>query len=371
MDIWIENLFNDHRKRSIPGFLIRSTAPINVEDELSTMVDRDRPTIQTIIDCLYQNSKTGNDLGLVIAMHGYNTGFQEGGRDGVLEGWYQPLCTYVNDDPSIHKQLDSLVFLGYRWPSESLKRKGLSTEALKALPLLLGILLYGGLIISIACLVLSIITHSFITVLFAVLGIVPFSIILSLFLLRVSLYFRDSYRATQFGVPDLVELIRQLDHGLVQRKVRDALTDEVLYAKISSKIQDIQDLEKETLIQIIQTISYKLSKKPDLEIDPDDAKFQQFIKTLRYDIPLQLSDEVLIKIVERLVLVESMENDAAMRFWRQHSIKLSFIGHSMGAQVTTQVIRILSDIFDPRSVGAIGNNTSEKILLHGWAEFFG
>ncbi|MEC4986017.1 MAG: alpha/beta hydrolase, partial [Oscillatoria sp. PMC 1076.18] len=45
----------------------------------------------------------------------------------------------------------------------------------------------------------------------------------------------------------------------------------------------------------------------------------------------------------------------AQRFWRENNrIKLSFIGHSMGGQVVTNVVRILSDIFDLRSVGNLG-----------------
>ncbi|MGC8710875.1 MAG: alpha/beta hydrolase [Leptodesmis sp.] len=48
--------------------------------------------------------------------------------------------------------------------------------------------------------------------------IIPVSIILALILLRLSTYFRDNYRATNYGVPDLVELIRQLDLAVVQMR---------------------------------------------------------------------------------------------------------------------------------------------------------
>lgn len=52
----------------------------------------------------------------------------------------------------------------------------------------------------------------------AFLSMIPVSIILAIILLRLSTYFRDSYRATNYGVPDLVELIRQLDLAIMQAR---------------------------------------------------------------------------------------------------------------------------------------------------------
>jgi pimeloyl-ACP methyl ester carboxylesterase len=42
----------------------------------------------------------------------------------------------------------------------------------------------------------------------------------TLILLRVVVYFRDGYRATSYGVPDLVEIIRQIDKKLGENKDR-------------------------------------------------------------------------------------------------------------------------------------------------------
>jgi hypothetical protein len=39
----------------------------------------------------------------------------------------------------------------------------------------------------------------------------------TLFLLRIAVYFRDGYRAASFGIPDLVEIIRQIDKKLAER----------------------------------------------------------------------------------------------------------------------------------------------------------
>ncbi|NJL62889.1 MAG: alpha/beta hydrolase [Methylacidiphilales bacterium] len=93
----------------------------------------------------------------------------------------------------------------------------------------------------------------------------------SAILLRSTIYFRDSYRAVNYGVPDLVELIRQLDNAIVEQS--PGVTREQKKKNLSNSFS------------------------------PSNSR-----------------------------------------------IKLSFIGHSMGAFVTTNVIRILSDVFDENSI---------------------
>jgi hypothetical protein len=40
-------------------------------------------------------------------------------------------------------------------------------------------------------------------------------------LLRFTVYFRDGYRATSYGIPDLVEIIRKIDRELDQKEEED------------------------------------------------------------------------------------------------------------------------------------------------------
>ncbi len=40
---------------------------------------------------------------------------------------------------------------------------------------------------------------------------------ITLFLLRIVVYFRDGYRATSYGIPDLVEIIRQIHKKLEEK----------------------------------------------------------------------------------------------------------------------------------------------------------
>ncbi|NJR51228.1 MAG: hypothetical protein HC780_18285 [Leptolyngbyaceae cyanobacterium CSU_1_3] len=44
-------------------------------------------------------------------------------------------------------------------------------------------------------------------------------------------------------------------------------------------------------------------------------------------------------------------------------IRLSFIGHSMGAFVVTNAVRILSDVFDPGSIGSLDVDNLKKVPL--------
>ncbi|HEY9618079.1 MAG TPA: hypothetical protein V6C64_14635 [Microcoleaceae cyanobacterium] len=360
MNILVENLFKDKRELVIPGFFIRSTAPDNVEDENIPMVDSDQPTIQDVIEVLYQNSATGSpDSGLVIAIHGYNTG-PDGSRDGVLEDWYQPLCTYVNQDQFIQQKKNSLVFLGYRWPSESLKRKNIRKDAFAALPILLRILAITGLLVAIVGLCTEFFTATPAAAALTISGTLGFAIVASLFLLRISVYFRDSYRATYFGVPDLVELIRQLDQGLVNRKVSETLTEESIYEKITDRIPATQAFDQSALLASLQIIRSELSKRSDLRIDQADPKFQYFLQVLKKRLPLAIDQTTLIEIITRIIAIEGLAYSAAQEYWQTHQIKLSFVGHSMGGHVTSQVIRVLSDVFDSRSVGTIGTDKVEK-----------
>ncbi len=362
MDILVENLFRDQdcRKLPIPSFFVKSTAPSNVEDDSSNLKDEDQPTIHDVVEQLYQNAKSGvKDSGLVIAIHGYNTG-ADLDTDGVREFWYKPLSTYINQDPFIQEKETGTVFLGYRWPSESLQKKTIRKEARKALPILLSILFYGGIAATIIFSILVGLTHSPVAIALTIISVISFSVVLTLYLLRISVYFRDSYRASTYGVSDLVELIRQIDQGLIERTVSETLSDQALYEKISSKISEIQAIAPSDVIKTFSAIRSTLSRYPDLNINSEDPRFQQFFKRLRKDVPSEIGDESLRQMLERLVLIESLELDAAQRYWQNHLIKLSFIGHSMGGHVTTQVIRILSDVFDPRSIGRLGEDHISK-----------
>lgn len=255
----------------IPGFFVVSTAQENVEDEeqsnlleAASMHEKQNlldgleflgdPTraIQHIADILYLKTKEGEeDAELVIVIHGYNTGLSS------VKNWYQNIWQYANKNISSQ----NTVFLGYRWSSEQFVTEKI-LSALKSLPVLLASLFYGGILgILLSLFMASQISLITFTLCFGISGFLA-TLILALILLRIFVYFRDSYRASNFGVSDLVELLRQLNKALFEKGLKE------------------------------------------------------------------------------------------------HKINLSFIAHSMGGFVTTNMVRTLSDVFDPASVGEL--NSSNK-----------
>ncbi|MBC1274855.1 alpha/beta hydrolase [Nostoc sp. UCD121] len=264
--------FKKTNQEKIPGYLVVSTAKLNVETEehnsnryLSLVANKklfninDRqaePSTQEMIEKIAKTLESSSEPEIIINIHGYSS------TPSDTEIGCKKIYEYINT--SI-QQPNKYIFIGYRWPSENPTKTDESgsfgqklINALSSLPILLAINLALGLTISIwsaiALLFLNILSNSavhFFTVMLILSGIVS-TIIFTLIILRLSTYFRDTYRATNYGVTDLVELIRQLDYTV---------------------------------------------KLP-----------------------------------------------------RNKRIKLSFISHSMGCFVVTNVIRILSDVFDVKSI---------------------
>lgn len=367
MDILIENLFQgvDCSKFKIPAFFVRSTAPTNVDDESEGLTpDTEQPTIDDIVKILYKNSRTSDDLGLVIAIHGYNTGTAKpSDLDSQREYWYKPLSNYVNQDAFINQKSSCSVFLGYRWPSESLKQKSIRKDAFEALPVLLKTLLFTGILVALIATVLLLFQHILWLVIFTLIGTFAATIVLTLYLLRISVYFRDTSRATSYGVPDLVEVIRQIDQGLISCRMFENFNEAGVFPRIAN-LPEVQAIDSQVLQENLKKI-FDFALRYDFllmrdDLDLQNPKLQRLYEALRQDIDPTIPDETLQKIIQELLDIKSLEYRKSERYWERRRIKLSFIGHSMGGHVTTQVIRILSDVFDPRSIGKLGNMQPEK-----------
>ncbi|MBE8986535.1 alpha/beta hydrolase [Nostoc sp. LEGE 12450] len=264
--------FKKTNQEKIPGYLVVSTAKLNVETEeqnsnryLSSVANKKlfnindgqvEPSTQEMIEKIAKTLESSPEPEIIINIHGYSS------TPSDTETGCKKIYEYIN---TAIQQPNKYIFIGYRWPSENPIKTDESgsfgqklINALSSLPTLLAINLALGLTISIwstiALLFLNILSNSavhFFTAMLILSGIVS-AIIFTLIILRLSTYFRDTYRATNYGVTDLVELIRQLDYTV---------------------------------------------KLP-----------------------------------------------------RNKRIKLSFISHSMGCFVVTDVIRILSDVFDVKSI---------------------
>ena len=271
---------------AIPGYFVMSSAPPNIEDAVEVSQDEAENTavgIAAIADDLWRILRQPGPRvapELTIVVHGYNT------RIKNVRAWYGKIFRYINLYDHAIATKSHQVFIGYRWPSETIKL-GRMGEILAALPPVPKALLAVGLLLVLAALI----THTALAkgtglgvaaAIAMTVGVLLVGLMASLVLLRLLVYFRDRYRATNFGVLDLVELLRQLDQAMVEKQALN----------------------------------------------------------------LQAQDP-------------SLTNEAAKKQARQQwqgsgrKIKLSFVGHSMGGLVVTNTIRILSDVFDARSIDKV------------------
>jgi hypothetical protein len=242
----------------IHGYLVKSTAPINVEDEndigipkaclqyfenenatnsdktnkktksnistlkeiatsfISPKKNSIPPTIDPdVISNIAEILANAESPEIVIKIHGYSTREDSiKANKGIIEQYYDMVEDINNsENNNVNKKF---VFLGYRWPSESpsFKLQNL-ISTFNALPILPRWILAGsffGISVSLALFLVDL----FIKASFMFFGIfsIVFSMIITLILLRVSAYFRDSYRANNYAASDLVELIRTLDENI-------------------------------------------------------------------------------------------------------------------------------------------------------------
>ena len=234
------------KRLATPIYFIESTAPYNVDDadersmEQEFQSPRIGPTLATqlhdanltpfrdsndAVKEIAQILASGTNPNLVIMVHGFNNP-----ERNVLE-MYAAAATAVDGDPVISARR-GLVCVGYRWPSESMGAPiGSSWRAMAALPRRVFLL---GLVLVAASLPLfywvwqtakEFTEHGFhlsqygwpfLAHASALAGWILLGLILMAILLRAIVYFRDNYRATNYGVPDLIQVIRAIDGEIVR-----------------------------------------------------------------------------------------------------------------------------------------------------------
>lgn len=209
----------------IPTYFIESTAPNNVDDidrETDAHADKDLPTqlkpIASSDDAVAQIAHdlvSGTEPNLVVMVHGFNN------PEPAVVKTYTAAAIAVNKDGKIAER-DGLVCVGYRWPSESMP-VGSSWRALPTLPRRIA---YAGIVFVLLSLWLfhrawEDIAHVFILAGWLLAGLIAMAI-----LLRAIVYFRDNYRASNFGVPDLIQIIRAIDEAVVEQRRRKGLSAE-------------------------------------------------------------------------------------------------------------------------------------------------
>jgi pimeloyl-ACP methyl ester carboxylesterase len=194
---------------AIPAFFIESTAPNNFDDKGAPPTTPDH-CVESAIDRIVEKLSEQDEPKLVITVHGFNSP-----REAVLSTYTKSFLS-VNQDAAIHNR--GVVCIGYRWPSERMGtpwRSGLAAAPL----FLIGTLFVALCAVFFVNFVLDIcgiwsFARIALTAVTAFMAVIP----ITLFLLRLIVYFRDGFRATTYGVPDLVELVRQIEARLSKRQ---------------------------------------------------------------------------------------------------------------------------------------------------------
>jgi pimeloyl-ACP methyl ester carboxylesterase len=214
---------------NIPIYFIESTAPDNVDDINKISTDT-LPHLELIPDSddavrqIAQDLAKGDSPNLVVMVHGFNNP-----KAAVLKT-YTAAAMAVNGDDKICDR-KGLVCVGYRWPSEKMGQPRVFTwGALPTLPtwiLVLGVI-FGALPfllyyfapdsshwpVDIFRHVRNLLGDHLVTMA----GLTFAGLVLTAALLRLIVYFRDNYRASNYGIPDLIQIIRAIDQEIVEQR---------------------------------------------------------------------------------------------------------------------------------------------------------
>jgi putative serine esterase DUF676 len=224
------------RRLNTPIYFIESTAPDNVDDtedvddagqEIPPELREELEYIEHSDDAVTAIAEVlanATDSNLVVMVHGFNNP-----EPDVLR-MYTGAAKAVNEDGAISER-NGLVCVGYRWPSEKMGTPFWASWS--ALPTFPTWVLYTGAAFVLVSLLLFYLARSgseglleFFAHLAIVFGWVLAGLILMTVLLRAIVYFRDNYRASNYGVNDLIQIIRAIDHEVVKQRGLKGLKEE-------------------------------------------------------------------------------------------------------------------------------------------------
>jgi pimeloyl-ACP methyl ester carboxylesterase len=222
----------------LPMYFIESTARDNIDDPAVPPPTSDvlKPIEDSdiAVKLIAQTLANGKNPNLVVMVHGFNNPYP-----AVLET-YTAAALAINGDDKIRAD-DGLVCVGYRWPSEKMGTPWRGTW--DAMPTLPTWLFYAGTALAVLpFLLFCLVSHylksqsiqlshdvigwiSFVVHLLTLAGLTLAGLVLTAALLRAIVYFRDTYRATNYGAPDLVQIIRAIDGELGNLRGRGKKND--------------------------------------------------------------------------------------------------------------------------------------------------
>ncbi|MBN3868773.1 MAG: alpha/beta hydrolase [Nostoc sp. JL33] len=326
------------------GYYLTSTATINVED-LSDVshTSGNSVELENIAKYLIKSSQPE----LVLHIHGY--------ANSESDAKIRYKQTYDDIKKLLHPTSKNHVFVGYRWPAENPKsdnpQPGTSKPitfldkvryALQALPTLL----LGTLIIS---LVFTFVTIFLLLWSNAASNFILTSLVITFISSVLGIFIRK--------VADATELLVIKIHGVILVFLALLIPAIGIYSPIFNNLNlflsAIIVISVFLLALVVTLMALRLStylrdrsRASNYGVMDLVKFFQELEKAILNEQNSRYSHFTQWKLVNE----EKIEGDKIR-------IKVSFIAHSLGCEVATQTIRILSDVFDPNAL----SNPSSKI----------
>jgi pimeloyl-ACP methyl ester carboxylesterase len=227
----MSDFFRAHRATTaIPTYFIESTAPDNVDDAAPEQPIRS-PDLEPINSDLAVREIAaalagGGNANLVVMVHGFNN------PEADVLNMYTAAATSIANDGAIAGR-KNLVCIGYRWPSEKIGTPAHGTwDALPTFPS--WILYLGAGLVAVPLVLFYLASVSWRTAgpigflhILTIAGLVLAGLVLTAALLRTIVYFRDIYRATNYGIPDLVQVIRAIDGEIIKLRGEGGASNDV------------------------------------------------------------------------------------------------------------------------------------------------
>ncbi|AVH68055.1 alpha/beta hydrolase [Nostoc sp. 'Peltigera membranacea cyanobiont' N6] len=300
----------------LPGYYVRSSATINVEDPPEPQQHNDNvDKIKEIAEYLIKSDRPE----LVFHIHGY----ANSEKDAITR--YEKAHKYANSgDSRLTLDNRNCVLIGYRWPAETpLFQTG---NYLESLPSLIVGILITSLIFGLIAIILTLWTN-------AASNFLLTSVLIILLVSGLGLWIRHIAKAT--------DSLRIIPNGLVL----------VFFAWLFGAIFSLFIKNPHPwLIFFIVIFGFLIGMILALIILRLTAYPRDRFRASNYG------------VLDLVRFFQDLQKEILDKYpnknWENVRIKVSFIAHSLGCEVATQTIRILSDVFDPK---ALNEKASSKI----------
>lgn len=345
------------------GFLVRSTTTPNIEDEFSSSdlcKNSEVEDISEIVNIIYQRAhEDGNHFEIVTAVHDIQTSYSSARR--LYENIFKNV---ISQNKYIVRQEKSFLFIGYIWSTggqPQVSPKVLFSHV-RALPRVLKTFLFLGIFALIVAWSLYLFFDSpfhllgFFGAYLSTVGLFYILVIVisifSLIYLRAAGYFQDVHRANNYSIPELTEFFHQIELSLVKIKANEVLDRTKLRRETLNEFNQLSAYKTDFIDRIFSELEAEIIDKDNAIFSlADDGFLTTFYRikrlfaeeSIRVAAGIAIDDSSLAAIVQKVILAKKNSYSAAIQYWQNNSIKLSFLTHGIGGHIATCVAYSVSD----------------------------